>query len=162
MKTQILDTLYSIKKNATIDGIAQQPKVECTLICKAHYDRKEYENIILPSFQNEQVRNNIVARLRGHRNVINDVVYGRTFRITAETELRPGDVFDENIGRHIAETKARTKLFKINAVFTEEMTKHFVNIYEHIVNLNSRNQYLLDRERAHLVNDILPNIVEKQ
>ena len=159
MKIEFVKNSYTVYESVKVDGVYQRPRIECTLTCKCHLDINT-SDFIINGIYGSGVLSVIEDRLTqsGYDyNFITDVICGHEFNVTAETQVHPGDQYDENIGRHVAETKARIKVFKIMTIVTGELEKYYRQANEAIAKLNSKSTYLYDREKNHL-NDIFTRV----
>lgn len=160
MKVEFVKSSYTVYEQVKVDGVVQRPRIECTLTCKCHLDINT-SDFIINGIYGSGVLQAIESRLtQGGYNYdfVTNVICGHEFKVTAETQVNPNDQYDEAIGRHIAETKARSKVFKIMTIITGELEKYYRQANESIAKMNSKSNYLYNREKNHL-NDIFANII---
>ncbi|WP_296864533.1 hypothetical protein [uncultured Methanobrevibacter sp.] len=161
MKIEIVKSSFIINERIKVDDTYLNPSVECNLTCRCHSDNTA--RFIINGIQDPKVMQSIKDRLMqaGYDyDFIINVIYGHYFNVTAKTQLRPEDEYDETIGRHIAETKARTKAFKIVNIITEELAKYYSQANEDMSKMNAKFNYLHEREKNHL-NDVFATVVTK-
>lgn len=152
MKTEFVKTSYTVYESVKVDGVYQSPRIECTLTCKCHLDINT-SDFIINGIYGAGVLQVIESRLKqsGYDyDFITNVICGHEFTVTAHTQVHPGDQYDENIGRHVAETKARIKVFKIMTIVMGELEKYYRQANNAISELSSKSTYLYDREKHHL------------
>lgn len=161
MKVEFVKSSYTVYESVKVNGVYQRPRIECTLTCKCHLDINT-SDFIINGIYGSGVLQTIESRLTqsGYDyNFITNVICGKEFKVTAHTQVHPGDQYDENIGRHVAETKARIKVFKIMTIVTGELEKYYRQANNAISELSSKSTYLYDREKNHL-NDIFARVEE--
>lgn len=150
MKVEFVKSSYTVYEAVKVDNEYMRPRVECTLTCKCHTDVNDF---VINGIYGSDVLQNIEDRLgqAGYsRDFIARVIIGREFKVCADTVLHEGDEYNETLGRHIAETKARIKVFKILTIFSEELEKYFRAANEEMQNFNNKSHYLFNREKDHL------------
>ena len=159
MKVEFVKSSYTVYEQVKVDGVYQRPRIECTLTCKCHLDINT-SDFIINGIYGSGVLNNIETRLMqgGYDyNFVTNVICGHEFKVTANTQVNPEDIYDETIGRHIAETKARSKVYKIMTIIMSELEKYYRQANESIAKMSSKSNYLYNREKNHL-NDIFANV----
>ena len=159
MKVEFVKSSYTVYEQVKVDGVYQRPRIECTLTCKCHLDINT-SDFIINGIYGSGVLNNIETRLTqgGYDyDFVTNVICGREFKVTADTQVKPEDVYDENIGRHIAETKARSKVYKIMTIIMSELEKYYRQANDSISKMSSKSNYLYTREKNHL-NDIFAKV----
>lgn len=159
MKVEFVKSSYTVYEQVKVDGVYQRPRIECTLTCKCHLDINT-SDFIINGIYGSGVLNNIETRLTqgGYDyDFVTNVICGREFKVTADTQVKPEDVYDENIGRHIAETKARSKVFKIMSIIMSELEKYYRQANAEIAKMSNKSSYLYTREKNHL-NDIFAKV----
>lgn len=159
MKVEFVKSSYTVYEQVKVDGVYQRPRIECTLTCKCHLDINT-SDFIINGIYGSGVLNNIETRLTqgGYDyDFVTNVICGKEFKVTAETQVNPRDVYDESIGRHIAETKARSKVFKIMSIIMSELEKYYRQANAEIAKMSNKSSYLYNREKNHL-NDIFAKV----
>ena len=159
MKVEFVKSSYTVYEQVKVDGMYQRPRIECTLTCRCHLDINTSDFIINGIYGSGVLRAIEDRLVQGgyEYDFITNVVCGKEFTVTAETQVKPEDIYDESIGRHIVETKARTKVFKIMTIVTSELEKYYRQANEAIAKLNAKSTYLYNREKNHL-NDIFATV----
>ena len=111
-KMSVLETNYSEKKG----------NIRCTLICAlADNDYLDLRH---------QKARRLLKVVKQHPNIKVDMSDGKGYPkliITETAFCAPEDTFDETVGRHVAETKARITLNRLMREFTLAEIAHFVN-----------------------------------
>lgn len=159
MKVEFVKSSYTVYEQVKVDGVYQRPRIECTLTCKCHLDVNT-SDFIINGIYGSDVLNNIETRLTqgGYDyDFVTNVICGKEFKVNAETQVNPEDVYDETIGRHIAETKARSKVYKIMSIIMSELEKYYRQANDSIIKMSSKSNYLYNREKNHL-NDIFAKV----
>ena len=150
MKVEFVKSSYTVYEVVKVDNEYTRPRIECTLTCRCHTNVNDF---VINGIYGSSVLQNIEERLGqiGYSaDFITRVIIGKEFNVCADTVLHEGDDYNETLGRHIVETKARIKVFKILTIFSEELEKYFRKANEEMQNFNNKSHYLFDREKNHL------------
>lgn len=159
IKIEFMRTSFIVRENVKINNVMQQPEVECVLDCRFHF-HGDNQGYAINCLYGSDVFNRIKDRLTqaGYNfDFITDFFSGRTFKVSAKTTVHPEDSYDEAIGKRIAETKARIKVFKMLKMISDEFSKYVTNCAAEVAKLKDKNDFLVNREMNHL-NDVLNSV----
>ncbi len=163
MKIEFVKTSYKVYERVKIDGEYVQPTIQCYLTCQSHFDNK-MSDYVFNGVYGSDVYDRICGRLgqAGYSvDFINAVLCEKQFNVVSSTTLHSGDEYDENLGRHIAETKARIEVFKIMSIISTELEKYFREASNAIEEMNKKSTYLFEREKKHL-QDVFSRVVSNK